>query len=93
MAKYRPHGHIKDKQRRLAGWRVSRSEDMNVGNVADYLSPHFQAALNNPNTTKEARAHARKELLLRFHIKDAFFSTSMNTRIRRAFGLQAKRKR
>ncbi|CDS02014.1 hypothetical protein [Sporisorium scitamineum] len=38
---YRPHKHIPDKERVIAGYK-------------------FQAALNNPSTTSEGRAHARK---------------------------------
>ncbi|KAL9934104.1 hypothetical protein V8E36_007186 [Tilletia maclaganii] len=50
----------------------------------------WKAALNNPNTGSEARAKARRNLLMRGHVKDAFFSTSFNTKIRRALGLRAK---
>ncbi|KAJ9476627.1 hypothetical protein PHBOTO_000280 [Pseudozyma hubeiensis] len=69
---YRPHKHIPDKERVIAG---------------------YVSALNNPSTTREGRAHARKQLLKKGHIKDAFFSTSVNTRIRRMLGLRAKRRR
>ncbi|KAE8209987.1 hypothetical protein CF327_g6086 [Tilletia walkeri] len=51
----------------------------------------WKAALNNPNTTAEGRSHARKNLLMRGHFKDAFFSSSFDTKFRRAFGLRAKK--
>ncbi|CAD6891485.1 unnamed protein product [Tilletia controversa] len=53
----------------------------------------WKAALNNPNTTNEGRSHARKQLLMRGHVKDALFSSSFSTKLRRAFGLRAKNHR
>ncbi|SNX81890.1 uncharacterized protein MEPE_00595 [Melanopsichium pennsylvanicum] len=53
----------------------------------------YKAALNNPSTTSEGRAHACKQLLKKGHIRDALFSTSFDTRLRRMLGLRAKRRR
>ncbi|PWN39145.1 hypothetical protein IE81DRAFT_318359 [Ceraceosorus guamensis] len=50
----------------------------------------WRSALNNPSTTSAGRSHARKQLLMRGHVGDALFSTSINTRIRRMLGLRAK---
>ncbi|PWN37605.1 uncharacterized protein FA14DRAFT_142027 [Meira miltonrushii] len=50
----------------------------------------WRSALNNPGTSKEGRAHARRQLILHGHVIDAFTSTTMNTRVRRWLGLRAR---
>ncbi|KAK0552638.1 hypothetical protein OC846_002811 [Tilletia horrida] len=57
----------------------------------DHRIAGWKAALNNPNTTSEGRSNARRNLLMRGHVKDAFFSSSFDTKFRRMFGLRAKR--
>ncbi|PWN53730.1 hypothetical protein IE53DRAFT_377113 [Violaceomyces palustris] len=59
----------------------------------DKVIAGYKAALNNPNTTKEGRSHARKQLILKGRFKEAFTSRSLSTRIRSALGLRAKRRR
>lgn len=74
---YRPHKHIPDKERVIAGYVVSSKAeaastkfpkgavliDRKCTPFGIVSCTTFQSALNNPSTTSEGRAHARKQLL------------------------------
>lgn len=67
MAKYRSHKRKIPKERTLGGYKVSWSTEQMAWVIAamgTHPTLSAQAALNNPSTSKEARAHARKQLIL-----------------------------
>lgn len=63
MAQYRSHKRKIPKERRIGGWRVSMIEWLWYMLILLTFSSS-QSALNNPGTSKEGRAHARRQLIL-----------------------------